>query len=245
MKNAKMTILVFCIFVFLLPGLLSGCTSNVESVPRLEEIELPTDLNFSVNTTCSKHKTFNQAVADETGIFATDSTPLEPEDVFSDKPALAYIDIYNADGSFMKEICFTTDYSFFIELTSEYLNIYFYNNVLVYNIYTDELDNYSTPEGLATDGGLLTSLSKKSFTSGQWTYTCKRGVGGYTKLFRDDGENDQLIVEMPGTVDHLTSIVIPGIIMGVFICSVPPIFLYFILKKRKRKNKKTEDGSLS
>jgi len=213
MKSVKKTIFLFgviLLFISLTPFSVSAL--EVGGIPVIEEIELPQDLNLSVKNTCSEHSYFMQATADETGQFAVYSLYINPEDRENNYERV-YIDIYNADGLLLQELSFKTPFSLAIELMGDELNIYFYKSVLVYNIDTQEMQHYSIADGVAVNGGKFKNLRSKEFVKGNWEYSCKNSFHGYTKLTRSNGNQTQVLVEMPGE----ESIFLPAFLSSVVI----------------------------
>ena len=250
-KIKKFSLLLVCSFLFLSMNCLFTCAAEIDEVPLLEEIDLPEDLNFSVNDTCTKHAYFEQAAANENGCFAVYSlhvNPDAPEDVDYTKK---YIDIYNSDGTLLQEISFYTTYSLAFELKENTINIYFRLSALVYDLATQEIKCYAIPEGLAVNGKLYNAdgeeykqLRSKVFTAGGWTYSCKKGLYGYTELIRSNGEQEQVVVEMLGS-DEVVFRAIPACIEGAIIIAIS-IFVKRRVKRDKDKTGyKTGDGSMS
>lgn len=202
------------------------------SIPILEEIDLPDDLNFTVSDTRLDHIYFQQVTAREDGSFAVFSCYYDPMNYVEGTFKRKYIDIYDAEGNFLQELFFTTSQPVTAVLTDETLNIYTYISVLVYDLETQELRHYSVPEGAVRESGLMTDLRAKEFVSGEWTYHCKKKAGDYAKLIRSNGEREQLLVEMPGKGYSVWILGFSGVAMG---------FVLLILKRylKKAKNEKS------
>lgn len=188
---------------------------DANTIQILEEISLPQDLNFTINKTCSGHAYFMQAAADENGCFAVYSRHINPDDHSEFNLKRVYIDIYQPDGSFLQELSFITSLDFAFEFKNSIISIYFYNSVLFYNLITQELSHYSIPDGSAVNGGLYEQLRSKTFTVGNWTYRYKKGFNGYVKLIRSNNQQEQILVEMPGSGNLLRKVIIPGGAVGI------------------------------
>ena len=230
-----MAVVILCfesyIFVF---------ASETETIQRLSEIDLPEDLNFTVNETCSEHTYFLQATANEGGCFAIYSLHVNPNDARDFDFDKVYIDIYNSDGTFSKELSFFTSQGLTVEVDENTINIYFYTSMLVYDLTTQELSHYDIPDGAAENSGKYKRLRSKEFSVGKWTYSCEKGASdGYTKLIRSNGEQTQLLVEMPGTLALRGKYMFGGISIGVV---MTVISLFFIVKRRRDKINNTGDG---
>ena len=198
----------------------------------MEKANLPEGLNFTVNKSCAGHAYFMQAAADELGNFAIYSRHINAKDNSDVNFKKVYIDIYDYHGEFLYEISFETPFDLAFALSTDSVDIYFYDYMLEYNLATQELSCYSFEEGAAIDNGLYAKLRSKKFTEGNWTYNYKKNINGYVGLIRSDGKQEQVLIEMPG----LGNFWIKGILSGIVICTVCGIIVY---RRRKRKSKNT------
>lgn len=196
-------------------------------IPILKEINLPEDISFSVNNTCSEHLYFMQATAREDGWFAVSSLHIDSNTPSKDNFHKVYIDIYDACGRFQQELEFNTPLSFTIEITEETLNIYFYTSMLVYDFETESLSNYSIPGGSVMDYGLYETLHKDEFTCGQWQYKCVKSFNGYEKLIRSNEDKEQVLVSMPGYTSTFLNTFIPGSFIAI-------LFIALVIIVRKK-----------
>ena len=229
----KIMVLVMTALLYLLMPV-SVLASVDDTILFSKEIKLPDDMNFTTKDTCSGHAYFMQATANEKGEFAVYSLHIEQNNINNTDFSKVYIDLYDSDGNFYRELSFNTSQDKAIELTSEAVYVYFFDFVLVYEISSQELHCYATPAGEAANNGLYTRLRRKNFSCGEWEYSCKKGIGGYTKLIRRDGNNTQILVDMPGTMSYLWYSV-PAIIIAVAWC----LFAY------KQKNRGKDRGRFS
>ena len=208
-------------FVFLVTVIFIMCPQvfgiEIAPIKRLEEIDLPMDFNFSVSDTCSGHAYFMQAAADESGGFGVYSRHINPNNRSDIDLKKVYIDIYKSDGTFLQEVSFTTSLDLAFELAESAVNIYFYNFVVIYDRTTQGLLCYAIPDGSAIHNGLYKQLRSKDFTSGNYVYSCKQGLDGYTKLIRTDGNQSEVLVEMVGTLDSIWKVALPGCASGMII----------------------------
>lgn len=223
----KVVFILIVILVFIHP-LCASAVENV-SVTVLGELELPSDLNFTVNDTCTGHAHFQQAAANENGMFAVYSWHHNPNNYKDFSMTKAYIDIYRADGSFCQELAFTSTQDFSVELTEETVNIYSYLSVLVYDLQTQELHHYSIEKGSAQSSGLNSRLRSARFTCGDWDYECKKSYMGYGKLIRSNHKEKQVLVEMAAANDMLWKVTVPGAIVGI------GVFVLFVYLGKRRK----------
>lgn len=182
----------------------SLCLINVSAlefgnITVTDEIDIPEDLEFSVSKVCSRYDYFMQATAREDGCFAIYARHVDMDQHNGTDFEKVYIDLYDADGKFVEELSFTTPFDLAVELTEETVNIYFYKSVLVYNLETQQLRNYSIPDGSATDNGLYERLRENEFISGEWLYSCKKTQGNFTELSRSNGNQYQILLQTNGT----------------------------------------------
>lgn len=231
MIRIKKTFSVFFVVLFLLsPHSISVSALESGGIMALDEIDLPQDLNFCVNTTCSKHVCFMQATAREDGCFAIYSRYIDTAEYSGNSFKKAYIDIYYADGSFYRELSFTTPLDLAIELTETSVNIYFYTSVIVYDLETQELRHYSIPSGTIENEGVFQKLRSEEFVCGDWKYMLEKSFDGYLKLTRSNDDQIQVLIEMPGTGNSFWNVLFPGIVSGIIGITV----IAWIIKRRKR-----------
>lgn len=217
------------LLLFTNPFLVSA--SETDEIPILYEIELPDDLNFTVNNVCSEHLYFNQAAANEIGEFVVFSRYNKPEDLSDVTFSRAYIDIYGSDGIFLKELSFATPFDFAVEIDESTIKAWFYSTVLIYDFESEEVSYYQIPEGSAMNGGLYKQLRRDVFVVGNWTYSYKDGFGGHIELSRSDGTQTQVLIESPKTDTFVTKVAIPGIFAGVVIIAIS---VWISVRKRKK-----------
>ena len=208
-KIMKKSMLLLVILLFFQCSILAFALDN-KSVPTLEAIELPPDLNFTVSHSCSGHAFFMQATANESGYFAIFTLHVNPDDLSDVDFKKVYIDIYQPDGTFLQELSFTTPLALTVALEENHVNIVFDNTVLVYDFVTQELSHIAIPTEATGNNGTPAQWVSKNFSVGDWDYTCKKGFLGYVKLSRTNGEQEQVLVEMPGNHLYLQKLIIPG-----------------------------------
>lgn len=208
-KSAKKILMLIIVLLFFQFSIFAFAQDD-HTVAPLEAIELPPDLNFSASSTCSGHVFFMQAAANESGYFAIYSLHVDPDDLSSVDFQKVYIDIYQPDGVLLQELSFTTSQALTIKLEENCVNIIFDGSVLVYDFTTQELYHFAIPAGAVENGDTYKQLRSRNFTVGEWEYTCKKGFLGYDKLSRDNGEQEQVLIEMTGNRNYLRDIIIPG-----------------------------------
>lgn len=232
MKFKKTCRLFVAILLFLLSHNVICFASNPDQIIFDEEIALPENLEFTESNVCSTHSYFEQAAANDSGQFLIYSHHADFENPSNTDWEKVYIDIYNSDGTFLKELSFKTSFDFAVEFKEEFINIYFYNFALVYNLNNSELHNYTIPDGIAIDNGTYKQLRNKNFIAGDWEYNCKKSFAGFVKLTRSNGEQTQILVEIPSTYKSVSKIAIPSGIIGLFAVA----FTFYYTKKKQSKD---------
>ena len=208
-KIMKKSMLLLVILLFFQCSILAFALDN-KSVPTLEAIELPPDLNFTVSHSCSGHAFFMQATANESGYFAIFTLHVNPDDLSDVDFKKVYIDIYQPDGTFLQELSFTTPLALTLALEENHVNIVFDNTVLVYDFVTQELSHFAIPTDATGNNGTPAQSGSKNFSVGEWDYSCKKGFLGYVKLLRTNGDQEQVLIEIPEKHLYFGKLVLPG-----------------------------------
>lgn len=222
-------VLMFCSFC-----LINASSLEFANITVIDEIDIPENLEFSVSKVCSRYDYFMQATAREDGCFAIYARHVDMDQRNGTDFEKVYIDLYDADGKFVEELSFTTPFDLAVELTQETVNIYFYKSVLVYNLETQELRNYSIPDGSATNIGLYERLRENEFVSGEWLYSCKKTYGNFTELSRSNGNQYQILLQTSGTEFSFGKAFFGGLVIAV----TGAMFVKW-LKKHREKNRET------
>lgn len=161
------------------------------------EYDIVENLQILEKETCSKHNFFYQVAAQEDGCFAVLSRQANNTNLSVGTMSVAYIDLFNSNGVFQKELVFSTPLDFVIEYESDILNLYFYDHYVSYNIPTGSITRYTSSDNLLSEK--KASLTYTSFTSGAWQYHCKRSFHGFTKLTRTNYIEEQVLLDLPGS----------------------------------------------
>lgn len=198
-------------------------------IKELGEVELPEDFNFSIGMCSTEHLFYKQATANDQGCFAVCMPHLDQNNLSEDTFKKQYIDLYHADGSFWKEISFYTQFDYSIELTTDFLNIYFYSYVVKYDLVDDIVACYAIPDGAVMECGLAATLRQDQFAKGKWTYQCQKTALDYTKLVRSDGKREETLINMPG---QGVTFYLP-ITISAFAASIAIVGLYIVRKSKK------------
>lgn len=243
MIRARRLILSFIlIIIYLSTNSLQSFASKIDTIPIIEEIDLPQDLNFTVNNNCSGHAYFMQAAASTSGCFLVYSRHVNPDNYSDVNFKKVYIDVYHSDGTFWQELSFTTSFDFAVAFEDNVVKIYFYDSVLNYDLTTQELHSYAISEGVAINEDLYKELRSKEFTVGKWTYRCKKAFGNYVALVRSNGEQVQILIEMPGMFSFFRNVIFPGSAIGIGIMAI--IVWQFKRNQRNKKNSQRGDDNI-
>ena len=197
-------------------------------VPITGEYPIPEDFCFYENKNCSEHDFYFQAAAQEDGCFAIHSRQANNTDLPEGTMRVAYIDVYDANGVFQRELVFTSALDFVMEYAMDTIHLYFYDHVISYDLTSGSLTANAYPAGWAMESGKKSTLQSSSFSSGQWQYRCKRAFHGYTELTRENSAEKQVLVSMPGSGFSLWNTALPALVLG--------IPLIVIRRNRRRKH---------
>ena len=216
MNKIKRTIMqTILVLMFCLLCLINVSALEFGNITVIDEIDIPEDFEFSVSKVCSRFDYFMQAAAREDGCFAIYARHVDMDQHNGTDFEKVYIDLYDANGKFVEELSFTTPFDLAVELTEETVNIYFYKFVIVYNLETQELRNYSIPDGSAINNGLYERLREDEFISGEWLYSCKKTHGNFTELTRSNGNQYQILLQTSGTSYSFGKAFLGGLVIAI------------------------------
>lgn len=220
-------IILLTVFNFLLIPI----SADPVSVFGGEELEIPEDFAFFSNVVCSGHEYFLQATAHENGSFIICSHHRESDGPSENTFKQQYVDFYDSSGQFVKEFSFYTTQNYVAELTQDSIVIYFYAYAVVIDLNTEEIRCFDIPDSYVADQAAYDALRQEEFTSGNWTYSCKKAITGYHQLVRSNGDTTQVLIDMPGLgLGYLLGIV------GAVIASIACVVLSILIGHRKRAN---------
>lgn len=222
MKTSKKVIhILIALIVLVFFSTVVGHASSFSDISLGEEISLPDDLALSIESTCSTHPYFMQVSARADGVFVVYSrcttTKKEPGNIFK----RVYLDLYDNDGDFLKEISFDSPFEFDIELSDQSINMYFRTYVLVFDLKSETMKCYSVHGDIDQLTTPFNQFGDVKFSSGNWDYHCVKSVDGFTKLTRSNNDTTQLLVEMPGTGMKLWKLIILPIILALVLGYIP------------------------
>ena len=180
-------------------------------IPIIRERALPEDFSFSIHPTPTEHTFFEQAVAQDDGTFAICA---RFTNTASEAFSRVYVDVFESNGAFWKELSFSTQFEVTIELKGRTLILYFYDYIITVDLITEDVKCFEIAPNALRESGLYSSLHQDQFTSGEWEYRCKKSIWGYSELVRRNGEQEQILVSYSG----IESFVIQNIISVVIVC---------------------------
>lgn len=235
----KRTLLLISVIIFCITN--NCCMSfafSVSEIPKIKINEFPENINLYVNQNCSGHTYFLQADANENGDFVVlshkEKYDKKNNDIFDKK----YVDIYNSEGEFCFELVFTTKMNPVLRMDGDILCLIFNNNLLTFDIETEELNYYDIPGNELWEYTNSEISQEEEFTVGAWKYKCVRNMKiGFVKLIRSNDEQSDVLIEMSGV--QLKDF------YGVFFGIVAIIIIIAKKTIKGRLGKKTEDSSMS
>ncbi|MBQ8579253.1 MAG: hypothetical protein IJ448_00985 [Oscillospiraceae bacterium] len=199
-----------------------------------DEISMPKDLAFEIHDSCWEHDWFEQYHAREDGwyIVMYFVANLNGGDALHfDR---VYVDIFNADGVFQKELSFNkSDSTLAARLTDTAVEIYLTNCYLSYDLATEAVTCHYTPSNYVRDSGLYTQLFQAKKQIGEWTYKSKGLPKMYDTLTREKDGSSQTILKLKGSSMSFPNI-IPYILSSAVTIAVFYGIIGFVVKKKRK-----------
>lgn len=223
----KYLITLFIVWLFALN--VNASSPPVAAAEMLNEIALPDDFAFSQNEACTGHKYFLQATAQENGMFLVCSHYIDPMGRSEETYKRQFIDVYDADGKFYKELTFYSQHPYIVEMINNSVYIYFYSYAITFDLYTDELHCFDIPDSYIANNDSYDHLRLNSFTSGQWQYRCVKSAVGYKQLVRQNGDVHEVVVNLPGMGLNYSL----GMICAAVISLVSVVIIVMVYKKHR------------
>lgn len=224
--------IVFLLILTLL-GAFSVSAGAVDEFKPLElgdEIPMPGNIAFEVHDSCWEHDTFGQYHAREDGWFVVVSNVANKNGGDKLYFERAYVDIYNAEGVFQKELSLSnSDPNLTARLTETAVEIYLTSCYLSYDLATGEVTCHYTPNGYIKDSGLYTQLQKSKKQIGEWTYTSKGLPSMYRSLVREKDGIAETVVKLKGS-----SIQFPNILPYILSSAVVILVIDFVRRKLRK-----------
>lgn len=175
-------------------------TGAEASFPEITEYDVAEQYNISIRDVCSGHTSFTYATFNEDGWFAISCFTSEKKVEGTDPAGTVYVDIYNEEGAFQKEIVMDGSGNCGIRLKGRALHLYTYNELILYDLETGELSGYRTPDNYAKDKELYVTLTKISFEKDGWQYKCGPSMLRYTSITRTNGDRTETLLQLSGKV---------------------------------------------
>ena len=226
--------LITCVAILLYSQFPSANAASLDELPITGIYESLQGFDFQVRDTCSGHPFFMQVSARDDGWFAVYYRYADNPSASAEDPSTAYIDVFNAEGVFQYELSFRTERDLAMELTETGVNLYFYNYVIIYDCATGGIKGYRFPDGYAMENGIYTKLRQSKFKAGEWNYHCVKAMHGYTKLIRENADEKQELLSLPGSGVTLWNTVVPAIVLGISI---------IFIKNKRRESKAANDST--
>ena len=175
-------------------------TNAEASFPEITEYDVAEQYNIAVRDVCTGHTYFTYATFNEDGWFAISCFTSEKKAEGTDPAGTVYIDVFNEEGVFQKEIAMESRGGCSVRLNGQMLHLYTYNDLILYDLQTGELSGYRTPDNYVKDKGLHVTLTKISFEKDGWQYRCSRSLFGYTSITRTNGNQTETLLQLSGKV---------------------------------------------
>lgn len=168
----------------------------------------------------------------EDGWFALVSRSASSDDP---KAVVVHIDVYNETGRFQKSLSYLTPAGGDdVELTDRAIQVYFYSEMLSFDLETDMLTAYAIPDNAVMDSGLHSELMKSTVEKNGCVYTAKKEfLGAYTKLVRSNGAEAQTLIELTGTGSGQLQIFLSFAQAAVLLFLIPWIVRYARNRKKR------------
>lgn len=175
-------------------------TGAEASFPKITEYDVAEQYNISICAVCSGHTSFDYATFNEDGWFAISCFTSEKKVEGTDPAGTVYIDVFNEEGVFQKEIVMDGRGGCSIRLNGQTLYLYTYNDLILYDMETGELSGYRTPDNYVKDKELNVTLTKISFEKDGWQYKCGPSMLRYTSITRTNGDQTETLLQLSGKV---------------------------------------------
>ena len=231
---SKLGIILLTLLVALLPV---PCMA-VEDIEFSYRYEIEKEsIDFSDLDVCSEHLFFEQFAVNQKQWFAVYYRYSKTDSASGGTFERAYIDIYDDQGVLRKEISFNTTQDLAIELTENAVLIYLQTHVIEYTWEGNAICGYQIADYDSVRQDIFNELRKTTRSVGEWTYTSKKELQGYTKLTRENGEVTQTILELPGSRFNVWNTVLPGVLCGIVTLAA------VIVKRACRSAKQKKDAA--
>lgn len=201
------------------------------------EVPMPGNVEFEVHDSCLEHDWFEHYHAREDGWYIVVYPVANLNGADEEGFARAYIDIYNSEGVFQKELSLDgSDANMVARITETAVEIYLTNRYLSYDLETGEVTCHYTPANYVRTSGLYDELTKAKQQIGEWTYQSKGIPQMRDKLVREKNGTSETLLDLKGSDLSFPMVLIP---VG---CSALVLIILFVVKKNA--NPKDNTGGI-
>lgn len=225
MKKLFALLLCFAtIFALSIPTAANGSTS----LKLGDEIPMPSNIDFVVHDTCWEHDWFGQFHAREDGWYIVVSRVANLNGSKEQGFNRVYIDIYNAECVFQKELSLNnSDANIVCLITETAVEIYLSNCYLSYDLETEAVNCHYAPDNYVQNSDLVDLLWESKQQIGEWTYKSKGSPQMRHALIREKDGQVQTILKCKGS-----SLSFPNIIPYIFSSAITILAFLWIVKKK-------------
>lgn len=194
------------------------------------------DHELVVQDKCSGHSFFFHVKVRDDGwfvVFYRSANQNKAEDEYLSR---VYIDLFNADGEFQKELSFVSYDDVVLDFTDSTIDIYFWDYMLSYELSTDTFRKCSIPDNYAKESGLYSEFIQKTIEADGWKYECGRNVLGYTSIRKTKGNVEKELLSLSGHVPGVSvsfTDIMPYVVVSVLSIAVVITIMFRRIRKRK------------
>ena len=137
---------------------------------------------------------FQAVTVDDSGAYAVLSRYQKEADHSS--PKWVCIEVFEPDGGFRIAFRFMDAGEDYIRLDGDMLYLYQLDRGILIDLRSRQIQRLEVGYEKGLSDEQRKELRKTSFEVGNWRYSCKRGIGGMTRLSRTDGTQTQVLLEL-------------------------------------------------
>lgn len=237
MKKYVLRLLCYAILALLL---VSVGPVNTQALELGDEITIPSKIDLQIHNSCWEHDWFDQYHVRADGWFVVLSRVANLNGADKQGFNRVYVDIYNAEGVFQKEISFNAVEGDIVAVIKETaVEIYMPNRYLSYNLQLGEVTCHYTPDNYLEDSGLAELVRPSERQVGEWTYKAKGFPNMRHILTREKDGQVETILKFKGSSMSFPNIVPYIVCSGVTILVIYGGIAFLIIrwvKKKKAQN---------
>ena len=205
---------------------------SVSALAATEDSRILDEIKLEIREECSDHPSFIHYLVREDGLLAVYSRTSDNSSPGNGVFDLAYIDLFDSEGSFLREIVLQSRDDLVLSFTEDTLDIYLSEWALSVDLITWEVVPNKTDRYVAQNSELRSVFHQKKQTAAGWRYTCEGTSMNHTGIVRENEESKEILLSLsgnvPGTGRPAASIIPGAILCGCLIAGF--VFLW----KRKR-----------